>query len=317
MKGFFNFLLLEIAVLLLLPLTIESGSSAIEKDQSSHIKPVVKRQTSTYCEQRYLDGYGTSHSACLKPSSNLEKSGVSCDDIKLIVDLHNADRRAVKPTATDMLQLSWDEGLAKIAQGWASSCPKFGHDESGARADYGRFNSVGQNAATGQVDWKAAVSAWMSEKEKWTYKKINIDTDMGVLHYTQAIWADTYKIGCGFALCNGLKSYYCNYAPPANYTGVYPYTSGESCATCNKTCNDKLCDCKGMVCVDDEKRTLDRSNCSCSCKHNLGGEKCEVDCAKVKQPEPYYCIPIFFWICDPNYQLRNDCPFYCGICKRT
>jgi len=45
-------------------------------------------------------------------------------------------------------------------------------------------------------------------------------------HYTQIVWADTTKVGCGIHTCPGLtygSSVVCNYAPGGNIGGQRPY----------------------------------------------------------------------------------------------
>ena len=68
-----------------------------------------------------------------------------------------------KPAA-DMLELTWDNELEKVAQRWADQCD-FGHDSS---RDVSRF-SVGQNVyeasdfREGPIDLKRAVDGWYNE----------------------------------------------------------------------------------------------------------------------------------------------------------
>ena len=46
----------------------------------------------------------------------------------------------------------------------------------------------------------------------------------GCGHYTQVIWRNTQRVGCGVAVCpNGAEIWTCNYDPPGNYLGQNPY----------------------------------------------------------------------------------------------
>ncbi|CAB3379531.1 Hypothetical predicted protein [Cloeon dipterum] len=61
-----------------------------------------------------------------------------------------------------------------------------------------------------------AVKAWYSEVSKFTYgSSSNVFHEIG--HYTQLVWAKTYKVGCGLAKCSDNKgtfyNYICNYCP--------------------------------------------------------------------------------------------------------
>ncbi|KAJ6659636.1 hypothetical protein lerEdw1_018605 [Lerista edwardsae] len=40
-----------------------------------------------------------------------------------IINKHNKFRRAVKPTARNMLKVKWDEKASKVAQAYAKKCP--------------------------------------------------------------------------------------------------------------------------------------------------------------------------------------------------
>ncbi|GFG39604.1 hypothetical protein Cfor_02878, partial [Coptotermes formosanus] len=166
-------------------------------------------------------------------------SGVSNADKQTIVDAHNNLRRQVaqgresrgrsggQPTAANMRKISWDDELATVAQRWANQC-SFGHD---ACREVGRF-SVGQNAyqsssqgtsPNGQSDWRAAVLAWYNEVKDFNRNDISpFKFTYSTGHYTQVVWADTYKVGCGFTAykaSNGWynKLYICNYGPSGNY----------------------------------------------------------------------------------------------------
>jgi len=40
------------------------------------------------------------------------------------------------------------------------------------------------------------------------------DPSKPIGHYTQMVWAESARIGCGYAKCNRTQSYYvCNYGP--------------------------------------------------------------------------------------------------------
>ena len=65
-------------------------------------------------------------------------------------------------------------------------------------------------------------------------------------HYTQVVWADTYKVGCGFTAykaSNGWydKYYVCNYGPTGNRRGGSMYKTGSACSKCSGACDNGLC----------------------------------------------------------------------------
>lgn len=80
-------------------------------------------------------------------------------------------------------------------------------------------------------------------------------------HYTQVLWASSYKVGCGYTSAAGTV---CNYSPGGNYIGQAPFLVGEACSECPGThpyCNDGLCS------------KIDTSNCS-------AGETANNTCSK-------------------------------------
>lgn len=156
---------------------------------------------------------------------------------------HNAARASVNPAASPPLQpLVWDTGLAATAQAYADSCPT-GHSGNG----YGEnlyWSYPSGNAA-------AAIGSWVAEEANYNY---NGNSCSGVCgHYTQVVWANTQRVGCGVAvgcqsaIFGGLPhtAIVCNYDPPGNYIGQLPYqassTSSRSVRSlfCDETCDNK------------------------------------------------------------------------------
>ncbi|KAK2599989.1 hypothetical protein QQS21_005291 [Conoideocrella luteorostrata] len=116
--------------------------------------------------------------------------------------------------------LTWSDGLAKKAQGWANKC-KFSHD------------SPGENLAAGSgfTSWGGFVNLWGAERKKYNYNKPGFSQDTG--HFTQVVWKNTRQVGCGWKKCNGgqglVKGFYivCKYDPYGNYDGQYPQNVGK------------------------------------------------------------------------------------------
>jgi hypothetical protein len=67
--------------------------------------------------------------------------------------------------------------------------------------------------------------------------------------YTKIVWADTYKVGCGFTgfhypfLNYYFGTYLCLYGPGGNVVGGNVYKIGAPCTACpaGTTCDDGLC----------------------------------------------------------------------------
>ncbi len=164
---------------------------------------------------------------------------------------------AVPPLAP----VSWDATIASGAQAWADGCS---HEHSGAPG-------LGENLyySAGSVPTPAnAVASWESESVDYTYAAIgdpvNNFNDIG--HYTQLVWANTQRIGCGSTHCTtntpfpGFPEWdfiVCRYAPPGNFTGEFPYVAGIVCST-NADCSD------GNPCTDDVCNSPGTIASSCS-----------------------------------------------------
>ncbi len=155
---------------------------------------------------------------------------------------HNQARANVDPPAASPIPaLTWDGIAAEVAGNWAGGCA-WGHNPnrtSQYRALGGQANYVGENifAASGYplpLDDDAAL-AWLAEEADWTYAPVGQgDCASGGVcgHYTQMIWANTRRVGCGARFCptvTGLPGWsnvwivVCNYVEGGNYIGQYPY----------------------------------------------------------------------------------------------
>ncbi|MXQ80163.1 hypothetical protein E5288_WYG013720 [Bos mutus] len=147
------------------------------------------------------------------------------DFIKDCVRMHNKFRSSVTPAASDMLYMTWDPLLAQIAKAWASHC-EFAHNKR-LKPPYKlhpNFTSLGENLWTGSLSIfsvSSAITDWYDEVKYYDFKTRKCNKVCG--HYTQVVWADSYKVGCavhfcprvsGFgALLNGAH-FICNYGPP-------------------------------------------------------------------------------------------------------
>uniref|UniRef100_A0A3Q3WEB2 SCP domain-containing protein n=1 Tax=Mola mola TaxID=94237 RepID=A0A3Q3WEB2_MOLML len=170
---------------------------------------------------------------------------------------HNAARSSVSPAASNMLYMTWDAGLASTAKAWARQC-LFEHNPR-LQEDSRRnpTSSVGENIWTGYppsyFDVTHAIKKWVNEVQDYDYNSNNCRAVCG--HYTQVVWASTYKVGCAAQLCpDGVKKtnfadkegvvFVCNYGPGGNLVGTKPYKSkGEACSGCEGgyTCMKNLC----------------------------------------------------------------------------
>ncbi len=144
-------------------------------------------------------------------------SKVTPEDARKIVDEHNRIRADV-----GVGPVTWSDKLATFAQDWADQLAA-----NGCAFEHRPNNKYGENIYEGTKGFYTvvhSVEAWESEKQNYTYGPSGTTQQAGVVgHYTQIIWRNTKKIGCGVAECNGMIIVVCNYDPPGNYTGEKPY----------------------------------------------------------------------------------------------
>jgi uncharacterized protein YkwD len=102
----------------------------------------------------------------------------------------------------------WDAALAARAQNFANTCPS-GH--SGTKG-------VGENMAWGYPNWGAVVDAWYNEVSSYDYSKPGWNPKTG--HFTQLVWRDTNRMGCGYNPRCRMPTYVCQYVVPGNVIGT-------------------------------------------------------------------------------------------------
>ena len=138
------------------------------------------------------------------------------------LDGHNVFRKNYKVN-----NLTWSNSLAASAQNWAN------YMATNRRLKHSGTSGVGENIAsrsqngyTGVRDM--VVKQWGGEQRYFVqgYKFPSCSTtgnweDIG--HFTQMIWRQTTKVGCGIA--TGGKTIYlaCQYSSPGNWLNEYVY----------------------------------------------------------------------------------------------
>ncbi|OUM70094.1 hypothetical protein PIROE2DRAFT_1772, partial [Piromyces sp. E2] len=168
-------------------------------------------------------------------SSGIEATLTSSQKQDLL-ELHKNARSKIN--APDMKPIKWDDSLAAAAQEYSEQCKGMVH--SGPRE-----NLAG--STTGDVT--RMFNNWMKEKddfEKSGYRSslLNIyynDKDIG--HYSQIVWADNTKIGCGLTYC---ENYHAKYLLVCRYgignilkRQVYSLPSNQKDDSNNKKSDDQ------------------------------------------------------------------------------
>lgn len=120
--------------------------------------------------------------------------------------------------------LVWSDDLARFAQTWADKLKRKGcrldhRPRSGPDAQkYGEniYSSTGYAPTAADV-----VDTWAAEVADYNYKTNRCKGVCG--HYTQIVWRNSQRVGCGMATCGDTEVWVCNYDPPGNFLGQKPY----------------------------------------------------------------------------------------------
>merc|ERR1719334_2034682 len=125
---------------------------------------------------------------------------------------------------------------------FADQC-KFEHDCTECRKTK-RFG-VGQNlyiykqSQAAPNNWEGAVADWYSEVKDFNSRNIepfSFTSNTG--HYTQVVWAETDRVGCGATSYKDGRwfttLYVCNYGPNGNFIRGQMYKQGEPCTECDR-----------------------------------------------------------------------------------
>jgi len=152
--------------------------------------------------------------------------------------------------------MTWDAALAAQAQKWANTCT-FEHSPDSQRpiaSGENLYQSFSQGSQGPPKNVGVAASKdWAKERFLITGTERLIPFVFGsdIGHWTQMIWANTNKIGCGAIKFSegkgkGKVIVVCQYAPPGNF-GCCPaqntFDVGAACQGCTDGCssNNQLC----------------------------------------------------------------------------
>ncbi|KAM5541317.1 hypothetical protein V8D89_004871 [Ganoderma adspersum] len=140
-------------------------------------------------------------------------------DITAYLNAHNSFR-----AQHGAAPLAWNDTLASAAQSWVDKCV-FQHS-GGAVGPYGENLAAG----TGNYDIAAAIKGWTDEAPQYDPQNPQAS------HFTQVVWKATTQLGCAVKDgCTGIfdpkfgpaKFYACEYAPPGNVGGQFPYVASR------------------------------------------------------------------------------------------
>ena len=170
---------------------------------------------------------------------------LTTEEKNLIVNYHNIVRSKVKPAAADMKTMQWDNALEVIARDWSVQCQgttllNHNDDRSSTYSE-----SVGENiyGTSGQIvntNLTSAIDLWFDEYKDYDYSSNKCKSGKVCGHYTQVVWAKSYKVGCAKTQCSNLTYggvFICNYGPSGNFVGQLPYEKAVGAGSSNRATN--------------------------------------------------------------------------------
>jgi pathogenesis-related protein 1 len=156
------------------------------------------------------------------PATGDTGSSYTPAEVTGLIDAHNK-RRAKYGTPP----VTWDPTVAKYAQNWATTIAQMGKMQHSSNSPYGEniywsSSSRGAPRASGET----ILTGWADEEAPFYDYNSNSCKGGTCLHFTQVVWKDTKRIGCGTAT-NGNDEYVvCSYDPRGNFNmsqGNRPY----------------------------------------------------------------------------------------------
>ncbi|XP_054927235.2 venom allergen 5-like isoform X1 [Dermacentor andersoni] len=202
------------------------------------------------CRQRW--------SGCRSVASFVEDA-----DKRVILDVHNRFRSQIAtgsngsrlPYASNMLEMEWDDDLARVAQAHADLCTNQPSCSSCMRIE--KFPYVGRSSCTIRTDyehhssdWEECIGSMFDESHRIPIARSStpLSTIRGAESFTQLAWATTWKVGCGFTSYPSHSfrfemRYTCAYGPGGNIMGQEVYKVGPACSDCPEgTCCGTACE---------------------------------------------------------------------------
>lgn len=132
-------------------------------------------------------------------------------ELQAILDAHN--RMRAQHCAPPLV---WSNAAARAAKSWVDHLAASGCQLKHSETQYGE-NISGGSPSTQTPD--GVVSLWYREKAAYNFGAGGFSMSTG--HFTQVVWRDSRRLGCGTASCNGLQLWVCNYDPPGNMQGDF------------------------------------------------------------------------------------------------
>nr|CDS29748.1 hypothetical protein HmN_000895800 [Hymenolepis microstoma] len=167
-----------------------------------------------------------------------------------VLNLHNTYRSVVTPSASNMLQMTYNTTLENLAQKWVDTC-KWNRPHSIDK----EYSGLGQNlnAQSGtKISIQTVMQSWYFQKSEYNYEQNSCSSKCD--YYKQVVWASSHELGCAYKKCDQIavdqvaydSAFFvvCLYSPAGNLTEARPYINGTTCTKCPpgyESCVNGLC----------------------------------------------------------------------------
>lgn len=289
----------------------------------ARLVPSGGSQGAEECESIHLR-FSPDHVLCKQNDGacQLIRTGLNNTDKDAILHLHNHFRSQVAigntsglPPASDMLEMEWDEELARVAQAHANLCSPQPSCPSCIRIE--KFPFVGRtgcvirsNSEDNTRDWEGCIRDMHGEASRIPSASSNspLKTTRGAESFSQLAWAKTWRVGCGYAMYPSQrqgsrfeKRFTCAYGPGGNMRGEDVYKVGQPCSDCPEgTCCGASCRRYGYtapfeglckVTRDGPSPTIDEENLIWTCQFNRETQR---GCRARSEPADGFVTKTFF-----------------------
>ncbi|XP_070563419.1 Golgi-associated plant pathogenesis-related protein 1-like [Ptychodera flava] len=114
--------------------------------------------------------------------------------------------------------LTWDDTLTNVGQLVANDNANAGQLQHSTYS-YGENLAVSGLPSFDNAAGYGFVKMWYDEIDIYNYNNPGFSSGTG--HFTQVVWANSQKVGCGIAQSGGSVYVACEYDPPGNYANQY------------------------------------------------------------------------------------------------
>lgn len=150
-----------------------------------------------------------------EPAAPAIPAALDADTQAGLLSAHNAAR-----TQVGVQPLTWSDEVAETARRWAGELAA-----NGCGLQHNPNKPYGENLywTTAPANATAVTASWTSEAAHYDAQTHSCAQGQICGHYTQVVWGNSTKLGCGMASCGSTQVWVCNYDPPGNYVGQQPF----------------------------------------------------------------------------------------------